>query len=39
MENGKPTETDQMGHNDRRTPFTKISNTIIRGKGYYMHVD
>ncbi|AQK76511.1 hypothetical protein ZEAMMB73_Zm00001d018583 [Zea mays] len=28
MENGEPTETDQMEHNDGRTPLTNISNTI-----------
>lgn len=31
MENGEPTETDQMGNNADHTPFTNISNTIIRG--------
>ncbi|PWZ10229.1 ATP-dependent DNA helicase PIF1 [Zea mays] len=28
MENGEPTEIDQMEHNDGRTPLTNISNTI-----------
>jgi hypothetical protein len=39
MENGEPTETYQMEHNDGRTPLTNISNTITIGKGYYTHVD
>jgi hypothetical protein len=37
MENGEPIETDQIEHNDGRTPLTDISNTI--GKGYYTRVD
>ncbi|AQK83046.1 Putative RNA-binding protein [Zea mays] len=28
MENGEPTKTDQMEHNDGHTPLTNISNTI-----------
>ncbi|KAL5665759.1 hypothetical protein ACJX0J_025867, partial [Zea mays] len=28
MENGEPIETDQMEHNDGRTPLTNISNTV-----------
>jgi hypothetical protein len=39
MENREPIETNQMGNNADHTPFTNISNTIIRGKGYYMCVD
>jgi hypothetical protein len=39
MENVQPIETDQMEHNDGRTPLTNISNTITIGKGYYTRVD
>jgi hypothetical protein len=39
MENREPTETDQMEHNDGRTPLTNISNTITIGEGYYTRVD
>ncbi|AQK59324.1 40S ribosomal protein S7-2 [Zea mays] len=31
MENREPIETNQMGNNADHTPFTNISNTIIRG--------
>ncbi|PWZ06878.1 hypothetical protein Zm00014a_031194 [Zea mays] len=33
MDNGEPTETDQMEHNDGRTPLTNISNTITIADG------
>jgi hypothetical protein len=39
MENGEPTETDQMDHTNGRTPLTNISNTITKGKGFYTRVD
>ncbi|KAL5647573.1 hypothetical protein ACJX0J_041928, partial [Zea mays] len=32
MENGEPTEIDQMEHNDGHTPLTNIANTITIGK-------
>ncbi|AQL01444.1 hypothetical protein ZEAMMB73_Zm00001d045058, partial [Zea mays] len=33
MDNGEPTEIDQMEHNDGRTPLTNISNTITIADG------
>jgi hypothetical protein len=32
MENREQTKTNQMGHNDARTPCADISNTINTGK-------